>query len=86
MKKTSDSIKKNKRQGRRRQRDCGKIFRAIQGSLYRKIHSPWGGGDYQLMSFGGKNMKRGRKKGANVKKKKKGERKRKRKKGEEKKK
>ncbi len=36
-------------------------------------HAPWGG-EYQPMSFGGKNMKRGREKGA---KRKKGERTRK---------
>jgi hypothetical protein len=42
---------------------------------------PWGGGKYQLMSFGGKNMKRGREKGGKCKRKRKKEE-RKRKKGE----
>jgi hypothetical protein len=47
-----------------------------QGSIYGKI-PPGRVGNYQPMSIGGKNMKRGREKGGKCKKRKKGERKRK---------
>jgi hypothetical protein len=54
-----------------------------QGSIYWKIPPPWGKEKYQPMSFGGKNMKRGREKGGKCKRKRKKEE-RKRKKGERK--
>jgi hypothetical protein len=38
-----------------------------QGPIYWKILSPLGGGGYQPMSFGGKNIKRQGEKGGNVK-------------------
>jgi hypothetical protein len=47
-----------------------------QGSIFWKIPPPLGGGKYQPMSFGGKNMNRGREKGGKyIRKRKKGERK-----------
>jgi hypothetical protein len=42
-----------------------------QGSIYWKIPSPLGGGEYQPMSFEGKNMKRPREKGGKCKRKRK---------------
>jgi hypothetical protein len=61
----------------------GPTYTPTQGSIYWKIPPPGGGGEYQPMSFGGKNMKRRREKGGKCKRKsKKG--KRKRKKGERK--
>jgi hypothetical protein len=46
-------------------------------------YTPWGGGEYQPMSYGGKNMKRGRETGGNCNRKRK-KVERKRKKGERK--
>ncbi len=35
----------------------------LQIHPHTRENNPWGGGEYQLMSFGGKNMKRRREKG-----------------------
>ncbi len=53
----------------------------MQGSIYWKIRPPPGGGKYQPMSFGGKNMKREREKGGKCKRKRKKEERKRKEKG-----